>query len=227
MNKLRATILSKLHISGFLELLIINCSLLIVFSSCTHTETQYWSPGLKRSEITYSFGKMNGKAIWWYQNGAIQQICYYKNNKLNGLSVRLYGNSRRQSEEYYKDDKLDGKSVSYDKDGNRINEIHYTMGEKDGVYIEWHYNGQMRVKGFYNKGKFDKEWEYWNIDGLKIGDGKFNNGTGILNTYSDKTGKLIRQSSYINNLKNGPEKIWDEKGNLISEKIYKDDKIDN
>lgn len=196
----------------------------VILSSCSKTKTEHWPNGNKKSELKYYSGKLDGLSTWWYEDGVKQMECNYKNDLLEGKTTRWNFNGNLQSEDIYVANHLNGKSVSYFESGNKKAEKNYVNDTLDGPVTEWHENGKIKMTGFYKKGMYHGNWEYRELSGIIVGDGKFNNGTGIQRGYYPE-GKIMREIHYENNKKNGPEIWYDKAGDTAKKIVYKDDRI--
>lgn len=186
------------------------------FTSCTKTKKSFWENGKMKSELSYKGDKLHGTSKWYYENGSLQMESNYENNKLEGKSQRWYFNGQLESEHYYSKNLLNGTSTHWNEKGFKLRVENYLNDTLSGDYIEYHPNGQEKVIGFYNKGLYDKTWTYWNEIGLKIGEGVFENGSGKLTSWYPN-GKIMRETLFINNEKNG-ESLWYNKQGVLEKK---------
>ena len=52
--------------------------------SCADVRQTHFDDGKLQSELTYKNGKLNGKAVWYFENGFKEQEAFYKDNLLEG-----------------------------------------------------------------------------------------------------------------------------------------------
>ena len=199
-------------------------SAMLLISGCGQVKEEYWPNGNKKHEIHYKKGKMDGIAKWWYENGRLQQQVEYQEGKLNGLSILFYEHGVRAVQQKYKDGYKNGMTVEWDRSEKKILEENYKNDTLNGVSRRYYPTGTTRSEGYYNMGMYTGTWFYWNEIANVVGEGIFEDGTGILKEWNSR-GDLIRQSQYRNNVKNGIETVWDENGNKVNEIIYKNGEI--
>lgn len=205
------------------NILFILCTL-IVLSSCSRTETEYYPDGSKMYEAHKKWGKKNGTETRWYRNNRMQSQFTYKNDVLNGEALRWFFNGNLKSKDYYTDGLLNGVTIEYDETGPKILEKEYKNDTLNGIYREWHFNGQIKTEGQTAMGLFEGKWTYYNAAGLVVGEALFDKGTGVLKGYNPK-GILVRETSYQKNLKHGEEKIYNDSGKLIKILIFRNDSL--
>jgi len=195
--------------------------LLIAFilNGCSHKDVDYWQNGLKKSEITYRCGKINGAATWWYMNGNKQQQTFYRRGVLQGKSTRWYYSGSLQSEVQYSGGLRNGLTTNWDEEGHRMSEENYTNDTLNGPYRLYFAIGQIKVNGFFRMGWYDSTWTYYNENGRKVGEGFFTRGTGREIGYY-MNGRISREINYEQNEKNGEEVWYDENGNKTKVIIY-------
>ena len=78
----------------------------------------------------------------------------------------------------------------------------------------------MRTEGQYKMGNIDGKWIYYDISGVIIGYGIFSNGSGSQKAFYEN-GILKSETNYVNNLKEGFERVYDISGKLKESRIYK------
>jgi antitoxin component YwqK of YwqJK toxin-antitoxin module len=193
----------------------------LLISSCSQqTKKEYWPDGTLKSEIHLKGTIYDGKATWWYENGIKQMECHYKKNQLDSILTRWFPNGKKQEEQHYRENKKNGVNRGWDIEGNKIFEQFYYNGILNGTFKEWHPNKELKMEGQYRMGKLDGKWLYYDNSGIIIGYGTFSNGDGMQKAFYEN-GNLKTETSYINNLKEGVEKIYDITGKLKEARIYK------
>ena len=204
--------------------IIIAIIFIIIASSCTKVKTEYWENGVTMSEIRIKHDKKEGKAMYWYMNGNKQMEAFYKNDQLEGKMQRWHPSSVVESISNYKDGKLNGKVESWDNDGNKLSEVNYLNDSLNGSYKIWYDNGVQKIIGNYKNGKYDGKWKSWDVKGFFVGEGDFNNGTGIQKNYNIK-GDLVLTVELKNNQKDGKECWYKEKEVIAFIRYYEKGKL--
>ena len=68
---------------------------------------ELYENGVKKGEINYKDGKIDGLGSQWYENGVKQQSeVNYKDGRLNGLVTGWHENGQKKGEVTYKDDEM-------------------------------------------------------------------------------------------------------------------------
>lgn len=193
---------------------------IMVFSSCSKPEKEFWPNGNLKSEIQYKGEQKEGDARYYYEDGTLQMSCTYHKNKLSGLMTRYYTNGFKQEEQYYLNDLPDGPGKTWDRLGLLASTVNYSAGKLHGIYREWHPNQVLKTDGVYVNGLFDGQWLYYNDLGFVIGEGVFTDGTGTLKNHYDN-GKIKQVTRYKLNLKEGEEIVYNEDGSVFQIIEYK------
>ncbi len=89
----------------------------------------------------YNFGKREGKAIGYDQNG------------------------KKIWEREWKNDLLDGNELQYDPSGIKRKEIFYKEGKKSGPALFYDENGVITIEGSYQDDLSDGTWKFFGKDG--------------------------------------------------------------
>ncbi|WP_028857158.1 L,D-transpeptidase family protein [Psychrilyobacter atlanticus] len=156
----------------------------------------------------------------------VEEHLVYKRSKKNyvGRYVVNYDNGKVKSNAYYLEGKKEGKEEEFYENGKMKSERDFINGEKEGEEITYFLNGDIKSKTNYtanNKnGKeiiFSKGKESYIITNYLLGKKK-----GSEKEY--KKGVLIRETEFINSLKNGKE-IFYKNGNKIEKRNYKSGKL--
>lgn len=194
-------------------------------SSCSKTERTYYPDGKIQSSIQYRFGKENGKTIYYYNTPNTVEIeIEMKNGKRNGEFHRYFENGMLDTYCRYENDSIEGLQTIYTPNGEKSLEYTFVHGKKEGPFKAYHLSGDIKTEGYYKNDLFDSTWTYYDERGIVVGEGTFQNGSGTVSFYN-ANGHLDRTTSYVKNLKDGPEKYYDNAGNLYKEIIFKQDRI--
>ena len=194
----------------------------VISISCKKNKVEYWSNGVTKYEIPYKGDKMNGTAVWYWENGNKQLEANYKDDVLNGKLNRWFFDEVPQRVENYIDGKLVGNAISYNQKGVKISEENYVDGLMDGKISTFFDDGSPKVQGNFKMGKWNGKWLYFDDSEVQVGAAFFVEGKGTLKTFSI-LGKLIKETPYVNQMKEGKEIIYDEKGQVLKVNIYQKD----
>lgn len=197
---------------------------LVWLTACTEVETTYFSDNKVSSEVTMRYGKKNGRARYYFTNGALQQEAYFKNDVADGILRRWRADGILVLEEHYTDGLKNGPVTTWDEKGKKISRITYANDTLDGLSTEWYSSGGKRVEGQYKKGIFDGRWLWMSEEGRIVGEGFFENGKGVVRSYYLR-GQRAAVTHYTQNEKDGLETAWDDSGRLTLRRTWKMGKI--
>ena len=229
--------------SNFLKLLffkIYNITILVCISfTLSNAQNKkisfYHNNGKLASTGTLENGKPNGYWKNYYEEGNLASEGNRVNLKLNGTwkfytkngdihkNINYYKGKKNGTEFYYK------KNILYSS-------TNYKNGVKEGFYFEYHPDGSISKEIVYHKGQIDKEGYEYAKDGriitvltykksivvnrFKINrfDYKDRKQKVWVKFYKNKVNKM--KGFYVDNLKHGYFKYYDEDGNLINIEKY-------
>lgn len=119
-----------------------------------------WVPLFPEVEFIspYSKGLKNGKTIYYYNNGTVQEEYDYIEGKLNGIVKMYYENGETKYIVDYIDGLRQGKLISYYENGILQNIGTYLDDEFDGEFSRFNEYGKPVWEGYYKHGKKDGEW---------------------------------------------------------------------
>lgn len=112
----------------------------------------------------------------------------------------------------------------HDNINSQVLEYDVVKGIKDGNFNFYSQSGKVLISGLIKNNKNEGLWQYFYPDGQLESQGYFKN-----DFTSDKwswyypDGKLKRTGSYTQGKKDGKWTEYDEYGNVISEKVYRND----
>jgi antitoxin component YwqK of YwqJK toxin-antitoxin module len=202
--------------------LVISVLIIVFLVSCSKsTKKTYWENGQLKSEMSYKDDKLNGVAVWYYENGEKELEAHYKDNVLDGPLLRWYENGLPEVESYYEDGLLQGRAVTYNGFGKLVLEENYRNDTLDGKYYKFYDDGAPQIAGAYADGMFDGRWIYYNNHGKIVGMGEFDHGSGTQKAWWPN-GQIKREVTYVNNLKNGAERWYNQDGELEKVVYYED-----
>lgn len=93
------------------------------------------------ADVSFTYGVMNGHAIYYFQTGEVKEIAHFKDGMKNGLVQR------------------------FNEKGDLVMEANYYEGMKSGVWKIWDDNGCLRMKIRYSDDNKTGLWKSWNEKG--------------------------------------------------------------
>tara|TARA_B100000780_G_C21069491_1_gene430264 strand:- start:112 stop:1341 length:1230 start_codon:yes stop_codon:yes gene_type:complete len=119
-----------------------------------------------------------------------------KNDIKNGKEIGYFKNGEIKYKLNWKDDKREGKQTDYFENGKIDLEIFHKNNEKDGFEKEFYANGELKKTLKFKNGKREGEYEEFY-----------------------ENGKVKIEGNFINNKESGIWRFYDQKGNILNEKI--------
>lgn len=205
----------------FIYILIIS---VILLTSCSKVDKSYYEDGQIKSEVSYKNKKRNGISTWYHPNGQIQLVTSYKNDVLDGKLQRFFYNGSLQLLENYKEGILHGEKKSWDEKGHLNYSANYDHGKLHGEYNVFYPDELIQIEGNYKQGNYHGKWVYYSISGQIVGEGEFINGNGSQTEYN-LDGSVKKTTQYKENLKDGLEYIFNNKGDTITTNKYQKGKL--
>lgn len=122
--------------------------------------------GLHRSySEKYVDGRLNGKKIWYAEDGSVGVEEPYVNNRRHGTQVTYHlTNKKVRSKINYVNGRLEGNVEWYDVNGNLIDKR--TIKNGTGTWVSYSTTGKLREKGEYKNFRRDGKWERYTEDGV-------------------------------------------------------------
>lgn len=198
---------------------------ILLATSCTKVKYTYFQNGRMATEMHYRFGKETGTTIYNHEKYpyAAMEI-EMKKGMRNGKFIKRYFNNSLEITAFYKNDKLEGVETMFYQDGQIMSQINYVNGVKNGAAISWFSNGVISAQGSFVNDLWDGLWEHFDERGCLIREGNFVVGSGNQFTY-DSFGKLISETNYVNNTKDGLETQYSFSGEIEKTILFKKDRI--
>lgn len=203
-------------------ILIIN----IFFNSCKEKDdavVSYWAGGkIKKSELRYTDGKLDGICRWYYRDGKPEMEVTYKMGVLNGEATRWYENGSLEEKAYYIDNQYDGVVEEYNVFGTLIKKSTYKNGVLEGPFIQYYDNGKLFVDGEYLDGKMHGSWMMYYKDGSVGSNALYDKGTGVQRGFSE--GGMYQNAliHYKDNVKDGEEIHYNIDGSVSEILVWQD-----
>ena len=179
----------------------------------------------------YVNGKLDGEAISFYKNGALEEQSNYKDGNREGLYVAYHENGQLERKQNYINGQRNGPFERYTKDGLLLEKADFQDGKYKGIYESYYTNGKLKRKSsasYLNKGdikdgKSEKYFEDGQLEALEsytegIKDGDFQ--------FYAKDGRALSKASYKKGLKDGVFENYYENGNLKYKIKYSNDVLD-
>ncbi len=200
-------------------------AILMVFSSCTRTEKNYYPDGAVQSIIKYKGKKEHGKSTYFFNRpNTVEMEVEMRNGKRNGEFRRYFVNGLLDTQCTYVNDSIDGIETMYLANGVKSQETTYSHGKKHGPHKAYHIDGSLKIEGGFANDMFDGDWNYYDERGVLVGEGSFKDGTGEVAFYYP-TGQTERVTHYVKNHKDGKESFYTKSGAVYKEVEYKADRI--
>ena len=209
----------------------------------------YNENGKIASELIYDLGLKNGIQRYYFSDGKLKQEEELKDGIRQGWVKDFGENGQLINMVPFKNGVEDGIAKSYADDGRlitittynegyirseaRINRID-KFGLKQGVWKVFFDNDKLKEETEYLDDKRNGFYRVYNSDGTLALSEKYKNGELVIDKKSTTKfevkrnfytgGKVKSIVNVINDKRQGVEKIYDEKGNVISGKLFEDDK---
>jgi antitoxin component YwqK of YwqJK toxin-antitoxin module len=176
------------------------------------------------SETTYKDGKKHGHDIW-ISDGIKRYDISYINGKLNGPKYEWYETGQKKTEAFYQEDLLLGKFTTWFENGQLELEVNFKAGVKDGISKSWRKNGHREYEKKYLNGELHGVSKSWNTNDQLEVESEYKNGNehGTIKSWHSN-GQQKNETMFKNGKKNGLKRTWDNYGQLETQTFYKDGK---
>ncbi|AWH83731.1 hypothetical protein HYN59_00745 [Flavobacterium album] len=161
--------------------------------------TWYYDNGAVEREGFYKENNPDGKVTSYYPNGSKMDETEYANGKRNGYFKSYFPTGEIYFEAFFADDKYEGKYVIYESPSVKKEEYHFKNNVPDGPYEEYN-NGKLFAKGNASRG--------------------FQDGVCIENFYRNED-KLRRKYTVVNKLLDGTYTEYNLDGTVASTGEFK------
>jgi antitoxin component YwqK of YwqJK toxin-antitoxin module len=185
---------------------------------------EYHNTGEFRGKGMYKDNNRTGDWEFFYASGKLEQKGKYdKKGRTQGVWKWYYESGKLWREELYVNGKREGQLTDYDEDGKIILQGTFVDNRKEG---QWLYETpDYKEIGNYVGDEPDSLWtSYYMPSKTKRFEGRFSNGepNGIHTMYYDN-GKKMYSGNYINGMKDGDWRFYDEYGMNYLTITYKND----
>lgn len=159
--------------------------------------TTYNEQGQILDSVITINGKLNGLAKYWYPNGQLEAIRYFKDDLRHGDFIFYHNNGQlKQTIKFFNDIPEDTVRDWYDNGQLRFIK-QYKNGKKIGSERTWHSNGNIRSIFSFTDDKEHGDYVMYHENGVKQREGKYNMGQKVETwKYYDKDGNLIDTKSF-------------------------------
>ena len=178
-------------------------------------------------EVPFIDGTINGTRREYNRSGNLIEESVWVDNLYDGECKTFYSQGNLKSKSEYKAGEIIGLSQDYYPNQMLESEIFYAPKDSVGFAKYYYPNGKLEREGLVKNNSSFGNWKYYFVSG-KIGlEGEFdeNGNTSGLWKEFNKNGVLIRETHYDNNLYEGEEIIYNNKGIKQLSRIYKNDII--
>jgi antitoxin component YwqK of YwqJK toxin-antitoxin module len=162
---------------------------------------RYTEEGMLLSELTYTPGKDEATAVFYYGDGTKAAEGKYVARKKEGL-WQFWSATQPPyliSEENYLNDTRHGLSVKYYPDSTLAEKVAWDMGNRSGEWLQYYPGGSICLRAEYMAGKLEGPFSYYHPNG-----------------------KLQFEGRYLNDRRTGDWMIFNEDGSLKQIIAYKD-----
>ena len=209
------------------------------------TWTIYDQNNQKVFEVTYSKGKRDGVAIWWFPTATKMREASFDKGLLDGKvlewdeqgkltrrdefirgqrvvrQVSRYRPNRPSEEQFYLDSKmvLDGEDQWWEAKPAPFS----TVGQKiqQGPIRRWYENGQPKMRGQYNDDQRVGTFKWWHSNGGQKLEAAYKKGQkSDMWTWWHENGMKSIQGEYESNQAIGVWTWWDEDGNVTRQENF-------
>jgi antitoxin component YwqK of YwqJK toxin-antitoxin module len=186
--------------------------------------TEYHNTGEFRGKGMYKDGNRTGDWEFFYASGKLEQKGKYdKKGRTQGVWKWYYESGKLWREELYVNGKREGQLTDYDENGKIILQGTFVDNRKEGQWI--YESPDYKEIGNYIGDEPDSLWtSYYMPSKTKRFEGRFVNGepNGVHTMYYDN-GKKMYSGNYINGMKDGDWRYYDEYGLNYLTITYKND----
>ena len=136
----------------------------------------YHDNGILQVRGEYLNRERSGNWTWYYNNGKLQTIEYYKNGNQDSAFESYYINGQIRIKGTYSMGKQVGLWEHWYQDGKQEQFENRINGKMDGKAKYWHRNGKLYASGTYKLSIKDGLWQYWDEEGNLEKEEKYING---------------------------------------------------
>lgn len=175
-------------------------------------------PGTKYGDLIEFYD--SGEVVYFRANGTVEyKRQYLDEEKANYVDEEFYENGNIQRRVSYNNYELEGEYCVFDESGSIKVEMEYKNGNIHGLYREYYPNGHIKREGLYRDGYMDGRWVSYHENGQEESNGNY---ISILDPeYKMREFEKLPNSNMHEGRKHGKWVYHDNKGNKISEEMYK------
>lgn len=178
--------------------------------------------GKPYSESTYQNGDLHGELKFYYFDGRVNSVQYYKHGLVDSVYRSYYTNGKVSNEGQYKDGNRTGTWKNYYQSG-KVNYVEtYENGQLSGKRINYHENGKVDSESDMLDGNRHGLVKKYDESGNLAYQLRFEYDLPVAYSYLDKTGKLVPEIPIPGGT--GTVKTYFSNGNVSALFTYKDGK---
>jgi len=162
---------------------------------------RYTVEGTLLSELTYTDGKDEAAAVFYYDDGLKAAEGKYVTRSKEGL-WRFWSGTQPHyliCEEYYHQNKRHGQSLKYYPDSTLAEKVTWDYGKRTGEWLQYYPDGSVTLRTEYMDGRLEGPFSYYHPNG-----------------------KLYYEGRYKDDVRSGDWMIFNEDGSLKKIIVYKD-----
>lgn len=179
----------------------------------------YWENGRIKDKATYHQGKLDGPWASYSPEGVLKVKGSYKADYKVGEWTSYFNNGRIKEKQHYK--VFTQKNVA---DGIAIMGLKETSSDFHGSYESYsQIDFQIKETGKYYHGMKHGTWTNYYPGGVVptiVSQYRYGRLHGVFKQY-DRYGRIVYEIHYKHGLKDGPFYVFNENGQLISKKMFK------
>ncbi len=100
-------------------------------------------------EAHYHLNVLEGEKKYFYPNGNVESIEFYKNGQLHGKFKKFFEDGKLQLEQDFVNGVMQGLSIRYYPNGNVEERVTMVDNEEKGPFQEYYENGNLKTEGTY------------------------------------------------------------------------------
>ncbi len=178
----------------------------------------YWQCNNPKTKgVLNSEGKSIGKWEYFYPEGELQAIKYFKNDLMFDSAIYYFADGGISEITYFNNDKRNGSSRLFFSTGGLRNSVTYVNGEMNGPVVYYHENGFKKLEATLVKDKLNGHFVEYYDNGTKLGESEYVDG--LSNGHANQwyaNGKLKSEGAYLNGEQSGEWKYYSDEGFLNS-----------
>ncbi|WP_413669583.1 hypothetical protein ACEN9X_06285 [Mucilaginibacter sp. Mucisp86] len=190
------------------------------FPKCTGKYRLLYPGGQLRVQGNYVNGNFDGPFKSYYPDGSTEISYFYKKGSIDSTYVSYYYGGKKYSEGRLRNGDKIGEWKAYDEDGKLSSTANYAADEIDGEKTYFFETGIKDYIGNYKNGILDGISKKYDPDGSLAYQVRFSNNLAVSYSYLGPDGKLVPEKPI--DFLNGSIKAYFQNGKLSRECTYSD-----